>query len=742
MLRRNGKPTSCEPCRVAKVRCDHSTPICRRCKDKGITNKCYYHPAPLTKPKSPNDGTGPPASKRRNKLKDHVRLCGEEETIAARTLTGIRKRAASPGVAASRISNNSNYLGTTSYLSVFKETPSWVPRASWNCTLQAEFEHWRSDHTYTCARLVRLLCAIGFHRKQITWYYGRGRFTKIPAPLVLDSLRLVQEHIEKNAWQQERNWGKIYDQITAATSHSLKLTSKTTPAEFYSLFTGENLRWEFVGFIFALCGTTVECRYKPTHVLNLRNGEEMDVDTFTKEMLLASNACIEICRQYEHVNDLMIWMYQCHISLGSEVLGETSERLYSLFGDMVSEIYAMGLHRDHHSTNVPFFLSETRKRILATIHKSDKNIATLFGRPPRLPYQYCDFALPLDLSDDQLFLDEQCLEVVLNKLDSEGWNCQGQLYPATVIRMRHILSTLGEKMLELSLGSRTTSYHNDLLRTYKLCQWTWDQIPVRFRYCSSCWEDGDVTDCLATAIVYLEYLLSVFQIQRIRRQENPETTKDLLDTSVQLLSVTLDLTKQFQYAEIQRNFGWLFLAFSCPAAGLLVTEVRRHTISNQPLPCSSPRSEIIRNLSYLISWFQSIELPSALTGTLCKELIKVISRLLDEALDYQQPSPSSSQPIPTNSGATDNFDVNSANNNTIPLQPPEETDISGSQQSLLGLMDGDPIESLWLGMGMEYGVSDDAFHGLGRGLVSDGMNWLDELGLNTDLDDRAGVPGS
>lgn len=447
--------------------------------------QCYYHPAPLTRPKNPNDGIGPPSSIRRNKPKAHVRPSRVEETIAARTLTDIRQRATSSTGTNTRESNDSNYLGTTSYLSVFKETPSWTPRASWNCSLQAEFEHWRRDHAFTSARLVRLLCAVGFYRKEIKWYYARGRFTKIPGPLVLDPLRLVQEYIEKNAWNQERNWERIYDQITAATSHSLRLTSQSSPDEFYSLFTGENLRWEFVGFIFALAGNSVRCRYDETQILDLGNGEEMDAHTFCKEMVLASNACIEICRQYEHVNDLVIWMYKSHLYLGSEVLGETSvfsfliyfssgcedfkrlicigERVYSMFGELVSVIYAMGLHREHHSTNVPFFLSETRKRLLAEIHKSDKTVATLYGRPPRLPLLYCDVALPLDLSDDQLFLDEQSLEVVLNGLDSEGWNLQGQFYPATVIRMRQIMSALGEKMLELSLGSRTTSYHNDLL---------------------------------------------------------------------------------------------------------------------------------------------------------------------------------------------------------------------------------------------------------------------------------------
>lgn len=49
--RRNGKPASCEPCRRDKVRCDHALPICTRCRDRGLAPRCYYHPAPLTRPK-------------------------------------------------------------------------------------------------------------------------------------------------------------------------------------------------------------------------------------------------------------------------------------------------------------------------------------------------------------------------------------------------------------------------------------------------------------------------------------------------------------------------------------------------------------------------------------------------------------------------------------------------------------------------------------------------------------------
>ena len=47
--RRNGKLQACEPCRKGKLRCDHMMPHCGRCVKKGKSDKCVYHPAPLTK---------------------------------------------------------------------------------------------------------------------------------------------------------------------------------------------------------------------------------------------------------------------------------------------------------------------------------------------------------------------------------------------------------------------------------------------------------------------------------------------------------------------------------------------------------------------------------------------------------------------------------------------------------------------------------------------------------------------
>lgn len=114
------------------------------------------------------------------------------------------------------------------------------------------------------------------------------------------------------------------------------------------------------------------------------------------------------------------------------------------------------------------------------------------------------------------------------------------------------------------------------------------------------------------------------------------------------------------------------------------------------------------------------------------ELTKMISRLLDEALDYQLPFPS----------LMESGDIQGINNNntgiatvtSAPAQVAEEMNLSESQQQLQGLMEGGPMDSLWFELGTEYGVGDDAFHSMSHSLVSDGLNWLDGLGLDTDLD--------
>lgn len=205
---------------------------------------------------------------------------------------------------------------------MFRETPR-VSKAP-NRYLDDEFEHWRTDLKYAAARVIRLASAIPFYLEHIKWYYGRGRFTVIPAPTVLDSLSQMAAYMESHPWNVTGNWVSIYDELMAATKAPLEISSNTSAHQFNSSFTGPRLRLEFLGFFFAMAGISVQGRFPGRQPLELGNGERMDTDAFTKEMVLACYHCIEVCKQTSHVNDLTIWMRYMHILLGAEVLGESS----------------------------------------------------------------------------------------------------------------------------------------------------------------------------------------------------------------------------------------------------------------------------------------------------------------------------------------------------------------------------------------------------------------------------------
>jgi hypothetical protein len=125
----------------------------------------------------------------------------------------------------------------------------------------------------------------------------------------------------------------------------------------------------------------------------------------------------------------------------------------------------MGLHRlDPPEHSIPFFLSEARKRVFAASYRADKNIATFLGRPPRLPYNYCDVGLPLDIDDDSVALDASSLDKTISQLTPDGWGSfTGGLRPATVIRLRYMVAMLREQVVGLSLGRGSVdSRHNEL----------------------------------------------------------------------------------------------------------------------------------------------------------------------------------------------------------------------------------------------------------------------------------------
>ncbi|KAJ5622529.1 hypothetical protein N7528_005761 [Penicillium herquei] len=98
-LRKNGLPSSCEPCRNSKLRCDHQLPICGRCARKKKSEQCVYRPS--------------------IKAVDGLRELNPPAVLESAHLDPIWE---SRSGAKRRRLSQSEYLGMTSHFALFKES--------------------------------------------------------------------------------------------------------------------------------------------------------------------------------------------------------------------------------------------------------------------------------------------------------------------------------------------------------------------------------------------------------------------------------------------------------------------------------------------------------------------------------------------------------------------------------------------------------------------------------------------
>ena len=69
--------------------------------------------------------------------------------------------------------------------------------------------------------------------------------------------------------------------------------------------------------------------------------------------------------------------------------------------------------------------------------------------------RYSDRPLPLDIDDEVAASDDQAmLNEVISKLDADGWASDGQIRPASWIRLDAALGRIKERFLEASLAGR------------------------------------------------------------------------------------------------------------------------------------------------------------------------------------------------------------------------------------------------------------------------------------------------
>ncbi|PWY76001.1 hypothetical protein BO94DRAFT_473718 [Aspergillus sclerotioniger CBS 115572] len=613
MFRRNGKPVSCEPCRVSKIRCDHQRPICGRCQTRQKESQCFYHPAPLTRA---HRNPGPRPSRRTRAT--------VSSSPAGHTPVTTRD---------DEIPQTPGYLGSTSFVSAFPRPELLFPSDVASVpSLSLPSEFCSAQVSYAHSQLLELISSFTEYQNLVVNYYQRGQFSIVPRNLVLNPLFKTGSYLEK--WKHNRSGARqetLIEDLSRMSSTRLPIPSvDATVEDLCASFSGSSLRWEFVGIIFAFAGLAAS--YPEA-------GEPYQSGEFATEMFAASKTCIEICEQCSQLNDLSIWLRYLTVALASNLFGDTSNLVYRCLSDLVCQIFAMGLHRQSSlQERVPFFLSETRKRIFAATFTRDKNLATYLGRPPLIDSHFCDLLLPLDLDDDELTEPGNIPGPQGNSLDSDGWKTNEfslvrSLRSVTGLRLRCGMAILREKVLRLSLGNRGTDQEAHLPGIVEDYQKAWEAVPQQYRYDNDAWNRLDPHSWVVCLIVYLDHCYTGYQLHRMRLRQNEDSRGPFLEAATKLLAAMNDFARrQAQTIALQRRYMWVFLFYGLPGAGSLVSELHRCSTADIPFPVPESRPRIIRDLSVLISWLEGSVFPNRPEYRTCLVISALISKLLDEVL--------------------------------------------------------------------------------------------------------------
>ncbi|OAL66344.1 hypothetical protein A7C99_1729 [Trichophyton rubrum] len=265
MFRKNGKPTSCEPCRISK---------------------CYYHEAPLTRVKDRNRVTKPQASSVVRASVSGRRISDVENIL-------VKYPASSEEKADGGTTIQNAYLGSTSFLSVFQDTPSGFSSCS-VLSPQVDLGQWGYDAAYTEINLARLLSAFELYEKLIISFYERCNLTIIPMQLIIAPIRTTRAYFDAGGWLQKSRQRELYAKITQNTARPLQVTGTPSLEGFCSLFSGENIRWEFVGVIFSLAGLSAISDHLLTATPYPPEDEVPNREAFAKEMAAALHLCSAI----------------------------------------------------------------------------------------------------------------------------------------------------------------------------------------------------------------------------------------------------------------------------------------------------------------------------------------------------------------------------------------------------------------------------------------------------------------
>ena len=335
--RRNGKQQACEPCRKSKQRCDHTMPVCYRCKRRRVASECKYGPSSKLSTKR-SIATGVPSSTDGVSRSDAaVDLRGPDgyEIFAAGS-TYVQKCP-------------NGYLGPTAYSAIFLEQQGKLDmglldpcKGYYKSTDDAQIcehshdlsvAHKIGSHTPTAAA-IRLgadilkampsqdICVRLIERYKVfenivldepiiknahqSWWDTYGFQLKEPRDAT--QLFAVSEQLCRNAWS------------------FLGTELPRNQNEWVTSCQGHNFRWEVLGVLLSMFGLAAITPPEWDSLFATQEEHRNDRIKFACSMRDLVEGCLLLCDHADNVSTLGVYLLHCSITLQTSCeTGKTSE---------------------------------------------------------------------------------------------------------------------------------------------------------------------------------------------------------------------------------------------------------------------------------------------------------------------------------------------------------------------------------------------------------------------------------
>ncbi|KAJ6141210.1 hypothetical protein N7470_010106 [Penicillium chermesinum] len=574
-------------------------------------DKCFYHPAPMTKRRGSDHANPPPIPV--------SRLASQPNSTMQSIKSGVspqRAHSQPRWKPPSAPSGAAGYLGSVSFTAVLTEHRNEIPFEPEESSDSFPVLSVEPDRIQSGADVLLFLYNLNQRKKVIEKYYSHACNAAVPWKVIVTIMDSIQEIFDGlNPADLMNQLQELATLIFRNSSRALSTHQGMTADEYCASFTGSNFRWEALGNMLPMFGQQI--MVTPANDTELLGSPE---DSQAKEQILehvarASTICLSFCDQSSSANELLALMQYNHVMFLTQHYGDSSYLAWRRLGDLVATIYAAGLHLDPAgSESYPFFLRQWRRGCFICAFYMDKMMATFVGRPPLMNHRYCTLDPPLDLSDEILI---------------QGGEPLARAVAASLAIAR-------EKTLDIALATPETQ--NLLQRASEIqddLQRVWEAAPAYLRHDREDKKDSREV-WISIVYLYLNYLYTGFLLQRAIIKHINTGHDRLYDISRRLLTIVTSITTQRNsMVDLDTHYSWIALTYGLPSASVLLIELLHQSHAPTPNAVPLPRAEIIRNLSVFVSLLSWISRPGQGNYRECKEAEKKLSRILDQLLDPQ-----------------------------------------------------------------------------------------------------------